>query len=243
MDLQLYVRVIWRFKLLVLTGLLLAIGLALLSMVRVSSDGLQYRESELWASSTRLLVTQRGFPWGRAVADEAVIEEQAEQLGLRFANPDRFISLAFLYAELATSDPVRQIIREDGPINGQLFAGAVVQQNVTLPLVDIEAVATDRTRAITLSRRATAAFETYLRRQQDANDVPAADRVLVQVLSRTRGARLFQGRSTTLPIIVFLTVMISAIGLAFILENMRPRVKPVADPVESGRPDAARRPA
>jgi hypothetical protein len=241
MDLQLYLRVIWRFKLLVITGLLLALSLALLSMVKVSGDGLQYRESELWASSTRLLVTQRGFPWGRAVTDEAAIEQQADQLGVRFANPDRFISLAFLYAELATSDPVKRIMRQDGPILGQLFAGAVVQQNVTLPLVDIEAVTTDRRQAIALSERATAAFETYLRQQQNANAVPSADRVVVQVLSRSRGARLFQGRSTTLPIIIFLTVMISIIGLAFILENLRPRIKPVADQIGPGLPDAARR--
>ena len=243
MDLQLYLRVIWRFKLLVATGLLFALALATLSMVRVTGEGLQYRESELFASSTRLLVTQRGFPWGRAVAEEAVVEQQAEQLGLRFANPDRFISLAFLYAELATSDPVKRLMRRDGPINGELFAGAVVQQNVTLPLVDIEAVTTDAKRSIELSQRATMAFEKYLRQQQNANDVPSGDRVVVQVVSRSPGARLFQGRSTTLPIIIFLTVMIATIGLAFILENLRPRVKPLAEPVGSGLPDAARRPA
>ena len=240
MDLELYLRVLWRFKLLVLMGLLLALSLAIFSMVKVSGGGLQYRESELWASSTRILVTQRGFPIGRAVTDDA-IEEQADQLGFRFANPDRFISLAFLYAELATSDPVKRLIREDGPFNGQLFAGAVVQQNVTLPLVDIEAVATDQKQAIVLSERATAAFEKYLRQQQNANEVPGTDRVVVQVLSRSNGARLFQGRSTTLPIIIFLAVMISIIGLAFILENLRPRVKPVADQVDPVRPDLARR--
>jgi hypothetical protein len=240
MDLQLYLRVMWRFRLLVVSGFLLAVSLALFSVVSVGEGGLRYREPQLWASSTRLLVTQRGFPWGRAVADEAVVEQQAEQLGLRFANPDRFISLAFLYAELATSDPVKRLIRRDGPINGELFAGAVVQQNVTLPLVDIEAVTTDPGRSIALSRRATEAFETYLRQQQNANDVPATDRVVVQVLSRSRGAWLFQGRSTTLPIIIFLTVMIATIGLAFILENLRPRVRPVTEVVEPPR-SASRR--
>jgi hypothetical protein len=35
--------------------------------------------------------------------------------------------------------------------------------------------------------------------------------------------------------------MISIIGLAFILENLRPRIKPVADQVDPGRPDIARR--
>ena len=36
-DFRLYARVLWRFKLLVVLGLLLAIALAMLSVVRVSA--------------------------------------------------------------------------------------------------------------------------------------------------------------------------------------------------------------
>ncbi len=52
MDFQLYARVLWRFKLLFLLGLMLAIALATLSLVRVSSDGLTYRQTELCTAAT-----------------------------------------------------------------------------------------------------------------------------------------------------------------------------------------------
>ena len=50
MDLQLYMRVLWRFRLLVGAGLLLATGLALLSFASVGPGGFSYREQELWAN-------------------------------------------------------------------------------------------------------------------------------------------------------------------------------------------------
>ena len=55
---------------------------------------------------------------------------------------------------------------------------------------------------------------------------------------------LLEGRSKTVPIVVFLTVMLAVIGLAFILENLRPRVRPVADVAdrqEAPRPVRRRR--
>ena len=71
MDFGLYVRVLWRFRLLVVLGLILALSLAMLSFVRVGTDGVTYRQTELWASTTRLLVTQTGFPEGRLYGADA----------------------------------------------------------------------------------------------------------------------------------------------------------------------------
>jgi hypothetical protein len=41
---------------------------------------------------------------------------------------------------------------------------------------------------------------------------------------------VFQGRKLTVPIIIFLSVMIVTFGLAFILENLRPRQLPAPRP-------------
>jgi len=124
-DFQLYARVLWRFRLLVVCGLLLATTLAMLSIVRVSSDGLKYRETELWSSSTRLIVTQQGFPWGRLLAqDPSLSAEAAQSLGIPLADPNRLNNLTILYAELATADPVLRLMRRDGPIGGNLLPTA-----------------------------------------------------------------------------------------------------------------------
>ena len=46
MDFRLYARVLWRFRVIVAGGLVLAVLLAALSIVRVSSHGISYRRSE-----------------------------------------------------------------------------------------------------------------------------------------------------------------------------------------------------
>src|SRR5215207_7640957 len=113
MDFRLFARVLWRFRLLVLLGFILATALSMLALVQVSAEGLKYRQSELWASTTRLLVTQTGFPEGRLYAQQP---DMTTNPGVPVADPGRFNNLAILYSELATSDPVRRLMRQDGPI-------------------------------------------------------------------------------------------------------------------------------
>ncbi len=48
---------------------------------------------------------------------------------------------------------------------------------------------------------------------------------------RPRGAEIFRPRSKTMPIVIFLAVMFATVGLAFLLENLRPRARP-GEPVE-----------
>jgi hypothetical protein len=224
-DLHLFAGVLWRFRLLVVMGLILAAVLAILSVVRVSGDGLAYRKAELWKSTTRLGVTQSGFPWGRLLADEPTVGEQVKRLGIPFADPNRLNALTVLYAELATSDPVRQLMRKQGPISGKITATPVIvgETRNLLPLIDISAIAVSPQRADRLSQRAASAFDLYLRQQQAANKVPEEDRVVVQEIARPKEATLFRPRPKTMPILIFLSVFFGTVGLAFLLENLRPR--------------------
>lgn len=234
MDLRLYARVLWRFKLLVTLGVVLAAALAILSLVRVSTDGLKYRQNELFRSSTRLIVTQQGFPYGRLLAqDPSLTEEAARSLDIPLADPARLNNLTILYAELATADPVMKLMRRDGPIGGKIIATPVVVQEgrYTLPLIDIAAIAVSPQRATRLAERGARAFETYLTEQQELNKVPKADRVVVQQVERPRKVEVYRPRSKTLPIVIFLAVMFATVGLAFLLENLRPRARP-DEPVE-----------
>jgi hypothetical protein len=248
MDIRLYTRVLWRFKWVVLLGLLIALALATLSMARVTTDGkVSYRQSELWSSTTRLGVTQQGFPWGRLLAQqEPTPDEQAERLGIPLADPNRLNTLAVLYAELATSDPVRrQMIEDGGPLRGKIIATPVVvgENRVMLPFVDVLAIATTPRGASRLAQRAADAFGVFMNDQQRANKVPRADRVVVQQLVRPMKPKLFQPRSKTMPVVVFFAVMFGTFGLAFLLENLRPRAREVEEPAEPEFRGAARRTA
>ena len=237
-------RVLWRFRLLVGAGFLAAVLLTMLAVVRVSpsSPHIAYRQSQEFSSQAVLFVTQQGFPWGYAAPkivspyvtpqDEAAAE--AKRLGTKeFADPNRFPSLAVLYAYLAMSDPVKRIMRESGPVKGDIVAQPVVVTQsgygTTLPLVAIAATGTTPERARKLVVRATDAFRTFLERQQAMNRIPAQNRVLVTVLTRAEKPVLVKGRSKTLPLVVFVTVITAVIGLAFLLENLKPRVRPIRD--------------
>ena len=56
------------FRIIVAAGLALAIMLAFLSVVRVTSHGFTYRDSQLWSATMKLKVTQNGCPECRLYA-------------------------------------------------------------------------------------------------------------------------------------------------------------------------------
>jgi hypothetical protein len=89
-----------------------------------------------------------------------------------------------------------------------------------------------------LAQQSADAFRTYIRMQQIANNVPADDRVIVEQLVRPKPAEVARPRSKTMPVVVFLAVMLATVGLAFLLENMRPPKPPVFQTVRHWEPDA-----
>lgn len=132
------------------------------------------------------------------------------------------------------SDPVKRLMRLEGPVIGEIIATPLVRgdNRIMLPLIDLTAISTSPRAAIDLSMRSAAALETYIRRQQATNEVPPADRVVVMDVMKPKGAEIYQPRSKTMPIVVFLAVMLAISGLAFLLENLRPRAR---EPRESDR--------
>lgn len=250
MDFRLYARVIWRFRVVCAAGFALALILALFSIVKVGPHGLTYRHSQLWSSTTRLGVTQKGFPWGRLFAVEPSANgtltptDASGKHGIPIADPNRFKDLAILYSELATSDPVHQLIRRTGPIDGQIIAQpVVVQSNDVLPLIDLTAVSTTPAKAIALARRASNALSGYITAQQAQNNVPSTDRAVLQPILVPVKATIYQPRSKTMAIVIFLAVMLVTIALTFVLENMRPRLRPADESVGASFEEKVRRTA
>ena len=245
MNLELYLRILWRFRLLAILGVLLASTLAILAVARVSLDGgigLEHRQSELWVSRATLLITEPQFPEGRAVFKQSIPPlgtDKPQDYAAPFADPGRFVALANLYAQLATSDQVRQIMLKDGPVKGTIESAPVATVNgaASLPLLSIGAISTSPNQARRLTKRAVTAFLTFLQTQQQQSGTPKSQRVLLQVIKQPTRVELLRGRPKTLPLLVFLTVLLAVGGLIFVLENMRPRVvSPL--PSEEARPSA-----
>jgi hypothetical protein len=230
-DLQLAIRVLWRFKLLVITGLVLAFGLAFLSMVRVSPSNphLSYRAQPSYESLTTVFVTSHGFPWGslKLRAGNKLPEAPRGEV-----NTSQLRDFATVYLQFAASNQVKQIIardKKDGGLDGTIQAFPVfASDSSVLPLITLSAISNTPERAYALAHRHLAAFKQFLEGNQTRAGIAPDDRVILQAVNGPEPAHLLAGRKKTKSIMVFLAVMVAVCGLAFILENLRPRIRPVA---------------
>jgi hypothetical protein len=246
MDLGVYIRIFWRFRVLLAVGLVLAALAGLVTTARIVVDDglpkLAARQPVEYQSGSTLLVTQEGFPWGRAVLDEMVQvpgNEGKPAYVPRFGDGGRYSGLASLYAELAKSDPVmREVAKGSAP--DQRYETNVPREpqlGTPMPLVQIVGYGSSAESAIDVTKRATDAFRRFMARQQRTNDIATDKAVELSLIQQPTEAKVFAGRSLVKPIFVFLAVMMVFVALTFALENLRPRrdtpeVPPGVQPIE-----------
>jgi capsular polysaccharide biosynthesis protein len=96
-------------------------------------------------------------------------------------------------------------------------------------MVALSAQASSPARAADLVNGRISGFVRYIEQRQTDAGVGDDRRVVVQVLKHgaAGSATIVVGAKKTMPIVVFLAVMIAVFGLAFMLENMRPRIRQV----------------
>jgi hypothetical protein len=264
MDLRVHAAVLWRFRLLMGAGVLLALLLAILSIAKIGSSGVTYRDKEQWLSHETLLVSQTGFPIGQSVLNEVVPLRTSSGSTVtgdqgnpdyipRYADTGRFSELAVLYARLANSDPVERLLFKAGPIPGAVSisaAGVSDQAAGPLPLIEVSGVATTAKGAKNLTHRAATALKRYIATQQAHNNVPEESRVLLTTVKDAsdrnliedglQGTMLIKGHSKLRPMLVFVAVFGLFAAIAFVLENLRPRLRLVeAAPVSSNKRKSA----
>lgn len=238
MDLNLYARVLSRFRYLLVLGIALAGSLAVLSYYNVRFEGgrpnLTPRAQEVWKSEALLFLTEPGFPAGRRDLELVPVTVGEETtLQPEYNPPDRYTGLAPLYAKLASSDRVRALMAQGGPVEGQFAAFPTVdttsRRESPLPMVSLIGTGATPAAAETTVRRGKDAFLLYLRGQQSRADIPRDKRVVVQTVNEPAPAQLVVPRKKTLPFAVLLAVLFATLALIFVLENMRPAVRVVPD--------------
>ena len=231
MDLRLLARVLWRFRLLVAGGFLVAVTLTFLAVVRVDPGGspmLSYRSPQVFVSSGKLFVTEPGFPWGRRRIVDADGNTQSD--------PGRLTGLAVLYSTFADSDPVKRILLKDGPVRGKIFASPELSTDTDsspLPIIEVSATGTTPLAAVELARRASRALSQFIEGEQQVSAIPRGERVVLQTIEQPTKVRLLQGRPKVIPLLLFVGIMGLTIGLALLLENVRPVAAPVDRKLES----------
>jgi hypothetical protein len=144
----------------------------------------------------------------------------------------RFAGLVDVYAALATSDPVLQLLRARGMIdeedlaNGEnpIAAAAVVSTvNGGTPMMTITGRAKTGLDATRLTRGATSAFVSFVESRQRAAKIPAKDRIQIRVVKSSEAPTLLEPRSKALPILIFLAGLIATAGIAFTRDGTKLR--------------------
>jgi hypothetical protein len=239
-DLRLFARVLWRFKLVVGAGFLLAVCLAVLTVAKVDlSHGtprLAPRTQPLYASQATLLVTQNGFPWGSAI--QQFTTAGSGQSPVPAGDLGRLTSLANLYVQLANSDAIRKLVVQKAPkpasiLATQNYSFSPTYYSSPLPMLTITGTSTSRRNAIATAQIGVDVLTAYLKQQQVAANIDDRQRVVLQELVSPRKTTVVNATKKTLPVVVFLTVMLAVTGLAFVLENLLPRMPKAATPASA----------
>jgi hypothetical protein len=228
MDLVLYGRVLWRFRLVVALGLVVGFMLALLSYYSVGLSGgkpkLTPRKAEVYQSQSTMLLTS-----GKAT--ESPIVPSAAYGAL--------IAYAPYFARLANSDAVKALMTQmnggktpNGAANTVPAADTTYGSISSLPGLTTFGTANSPAEARRVTSLAMQAFIKYFTQQQEAAKLKSAQRVNLRIVSEPGNTILIVPRKKTLPIVVFLAIAFATIALAFILENARPgiRVLPAEEP-------------
>jgi len=223
--------VLWRFRVVVALGVIIGSLLALTSFARVDLSGgtpaLTARDDEVWLSASTLFVTQAGFPWGRTIFDETIeVEGAGDEPTLipRFGDPGRYSGLATLYVELAKGDDVRRAFRAKAPPS-VTYQPEVVKSSdggSVLPMIYMKGFGPSARLAEAAANIAAEEFRRYLASEQVQARISKDRRVSVVVTSKAIPAAIVEPRSIVRPIFLFLLAMMASIGLAFVLENLRP---------------------
>jgi hypothetical protein len=231
MDLIRHLKVLWRFRVVVILAVLFGIGLAVLAAYQVPS--MERRGVEVWSVESDTLVTQPGFPEGRVTLPPQVApvpgEDTAEttKQNLEFADPGRFSSLALLYSVLAQSDQVRaRIPTPTAPGQVQARAYDVTGTGSTfLPIIKLTTTAGSPQAAMKLNMEAQQGLKDLIEEQQRDNDIAPNQRVRLSALNEPTQPMMISGPSLTPSILALMLCLLGAVALAHILEALRPRDK------------------
>ena len=199
-----------------MSGLVVALALALLSYVRVSADGFTYRDPEVWSNEATLQLSDPSYPELRSKLPPT-------------SDPSRFLALADQYAEFATSDAVmrslktqRLIGRKADPTGVAAITATSVASPVNgsiTPLLKITGMAPSPAEATRLTTRATDTFIEVAKGRQVQAKIPESQRVELRIVRRAGVPKLTAPRSKTTFLILLLAGLTVTVAAAFIREN------------------------
>jgi hypothetical protein len=107
-----------------------------------------------------------------------------------------------------------------------------------LPFITVSGASTSASDAVRTAHRGAQILIQYINRLSAGT--PARERAVVRIATDAGKPKVIQPRKKTVPIFIFLVVLIATIGLILVLENMRPQATPqTAVPLRGDKPAGA----
>lgn len=233
MELERHLGVFWRHRRLLGIAALLGLVLAFVAAFKVPE--MKRRGETVYSSTSTIMVTQAGFPWGRVVlpgsaavpgsTDTPTTGDSSSQDDnqIDFADPGRFSNLATVYSILAHSDEIRLRLKQK--VTPEQITAAPLDVNGRgdqfLPMIDITTTDKTAAAAFDLNSATIKALDDYLVEQMDSNNVPRRQRVELTTINKPTAPIMVEGPSFAPPMLAFLLAMIAGISVCYILENFK----------------------
>jgi hypothetical protein len=232
-ELERHLGVFWRHRRLLGIAVLLGFVLAFVAAFKVPE--MKRRGDTVYSSTSTIMVTQSGFPWGRVIlpgsadvpgtTDTPTTGDAAAKADnqVDFADPGRFSNLATVYSILAHSDAIR--LRLKDKVKPEQITAAPLDVNGRgdqfLPMIDITTTAATAAGAFDLNSKVMKSLDDYLVEQQDAANVPRRQRVELNTINKPTGPSMVEGPSFAPPMLAFLLALIAGVSVCYILENFK----------------------
>ena len=205
MELRDVFGIVRRHWIVALVGLVLALGLGVATYAA--------RGKQKYSSTATLFVTQ-----GRSAIASA---------GNATGNPTDLAGFAYLYAQIAQSDLIRNSIgAPPDSIGASVVTSASFGTGTPLPFLNISGQAYTAEGARLRAEAAAAALRSYVRKGEVTAGTPVGSRINLEEISAAYpGApEAARTRVVILPLVVVITVLLLTLGLIFLIENVtRPR--------------------
>ena len=229
-------------------GGLVGIVLAVLSAYRVdfatTPPKLTERERPTYTAGTQLEVTSAQQPYYRTEVDVTVVAPTPAQ-GTTTTTPSRattltesetpevntLIAAANYYPYVIEGDAVKRLReRLYGPLEGEVTAtaiGATItpsrQEPGRLPFIQLIASSDTPQHAIDLAQQTADAFIRFVKNQQAQRKIRPAQRLIVTQLRAPNQTFATGGTSLSLPVLIFVALLMVGVGIAFMLDRAFPR--------------------
>jgi hypothetical protein len=243
-----YARSLLRFWWVLVIGLIFAQVAAIVAVYKVDLSSfppsLSERSASKYSAQGRLLVTDEDSPHlrvsvTRTVQPATVEGNEDERPPIQVTQAPDYATLverANVFPLFIESDPVADVRRKMfGPLPGTLRAQAIYAVSTPsrftpsrVPVIQLIGVSDTPKGAINLVKHTSTAFIRWMRDEQNAAGLKAAERITVERLQTPRSAVAFGGASSTLPVLVFGVVLMAFVALAVFFDRIFPRAKAVA---------------